>query len=144
MQRKPVDGGSMSRAARFRSHPRQLAVFLWGLRWRYWPGLLTSCCLPTHNQDLPDYNQLASYDPADGDGFDGRVLAEYAAEEAAVRAAFGDSKTVAAGVHRPLRIKISTSTRACFTGIARAIRSNIVNYGQENRWSVARPSRNGW
>jgi penicillin-binding protein 1A len=86
-----------------------------------------------YNNDLPDYRQLADYDPPTVTRLyaaDGRLLAEYASEKRVfvplsaipkrVRQAFISAEDKNFYEHRGID----------FTGIARAIRDNIVHYGK--------------
>jgi len=97
-------------------------------------GVVAGVVLFNHyNKDLPDYHQLAQYDPPTVTRLyaaDGRVLAEYAAEKRVF-------VPLSAIPKRLIQAFISAEDKnfyehkgVDFTGIARAIRDNIIHYGR--------------
>jgi penicillin-binding protein 1A len=86
-----------------------------------------------YSKDLPDYHQLASYDPPTVTRLyaaDGRVLAEYAAEKRLFVPLSAIPKRVQQAFISAEDKNFYEHKGVDFTGIARAIRDNVVNYGQ--------------
>lgn len=96
-------------------------------------GILGVVMFSYYNQDLPDYNQLASYDPATVTRLyaaDGRVLAEYAAEKRLFVPLSAIPRRVQQAFISAEDKNFYEHKGVDFTGVARAIRDNIINYGQ--------------
>jgi penicillin-binding protein 1A len=86
-----------------------------------------------YNKDLPDYHQLANYDPPTVTRLyaaDGRVLAEYAAEKRLFVPLSAIPKRVQQAFISAEDKNFYEHKGVDFTGIARALRDNIINYGQ--------------
>jgi penicillin-binding protein 1A len=122
----------MSKAARF-----VLTIGSWlfslGITLVILAGIVGFLLFSHYDQDLPDYNQLASYDPATVTRLyaaDGRVLAEYAAEKRLFVPLTAIPKRVQQAFISAEDKNFYEHKGIDFTGIARAIRNNIINYGQ--------------
>ena len=86
-----------------------------------------------YSKDLPDYSQLAKYDPATITRLyagDGKLLAEYASEKRVFVPLEAIPKQVINAFLSAEDKNFYEHTGVDFTGLARAIRNNIVNYGQ--------------
>jgi penicillin-binding protein 1A len=97
-------------------------------------GILGVVMFSYYNQDLPDYNQLASYDPPTVTRLyaaDGRVLAEYAAEKRLFVPLSAIPKRVQQAFISAEDKNFYEHKGVDFTGVARAIRDNIINYGKD-------------
>jgi len=108
-------------------------MFSLGLTLAIIGGVLGVVLFQHYSKDLPDYSQLAKYDPPTVTRLyaaDGKLLAEYATE----KRVFVPLKAVP---KRVIQAFLSAEDKNFyehkgidFTGIARAIRDNVVNYGQ--------------
>lgn len=86
-----------------------------------------------YGKDLPDYSQLEKYDPATLTRLyaaDGKLLAEYATEKRVFVPLPAIPKLVINAFLSAEDKNFYTHTGIDFTGLARAIRNNIINYGQ--------------
>jgi len=86
-----------------------------------------------YDKDLPDYSQLEKYDPATITRLyagDGKLLAEYAAEKRIFVPLPAIPKQVINAFLSAEDKNFYEHTGVDFTGLARAIRNNVVNYGQ--------------
>ena len=86
-----------------------------------------------YSEDLPDYTQLAEYDPPTVTRLyaaDGRVLAEYAAEKRLFVPLRAIPKRLAQAFISAEDKNFYEHKGIDITGIARAVRDNIVNYGR--------------
>ena len=86
-----------------------------------------------YDKDLPDYKQLESYDPATLTRLytaDGKLLAEYATEKRIFVPLSAIPKQVRNGFLAAEDKNFYGHKGIDVTGLARAIRSNIINYGQ--------------
>lgn len=84
-------------------------------------------------EDLPDYSQLAKYDPATLTRLyagNGKLLAEYATEKRVFVPLSAIPKSVINGFLSAEDKNFYEHTGIDYTGLARAIRNNVVNYGQ--------------
>lgn len=86
-----------------------------------------------YDKDLPDYSQLEKYDPATITRLyagDGKLLAEYASEKRIFVPLSAIPKQVIYAFLSAEDKNFYEHTGVDFTGLARAIRNNVVNYGQ--------------
>ncbi len=84
-------------------------------------------------KDLPDYSQLEKYDPATLTRLyaaDGKLLAEYATEKRVFVPLSAIPKSVINAFLAAEDKNFYKHTGIDFTGLARAVRDNVVNYGQ--------------
>ncbi len=97
-------------------------------------GAIVAVMLFEHfSQDLPDYTQLASYEPPNVTRLyaaDGKLLAEYATEKRVFVPLKAVPKRVIHAFISAEDKNFYKHTGVDITGIARAVRDNIVNYGQ--------------
>ncbi len=97
-------------------------------------GGLVGFILFTHySQDLPDYSQLEKYDPATVTRLyaaDGKLLAEYSTEKRVFVPLSAIPKSVINAFISAEDKNFYTHTGIDFSGLARAIRNNVINYGQ--------------
>jgi penicillin-binding protein 1A len=97
-------------------------------------GALAAVLLFEHfSQDLPDYSQLAKYEPPNITRLyaaDGKLLAEYATEKRVFVPLKAIPKRVTYAFIAAEDKNFYKHTGVDITGIARAVRDNIVNYGQ--------------
>ncbi len=86
-----------------------------------------------YNKDLPDYSQLAKYDPATLTRLyaaNGKLLAEYATEKRVFVPLPAIPKLVRNAFLSAEDKNFYEHTGIDYTGLVRAVRNNIVNYGQ--------------
>ncbi len=95
--------------------------------------LLAVAVFHSYNKGLPDFSELASYDPPTVTRLyaaDGKMMAEYATEKRIFVPLKAIPKRV---IHAFLSAEdknFYTHTGVDITGVIRAIRNNVVNYGQ--------------
>ena len=85
-----------------------------------------------YSKDLPDYSQLAKYDPATLTRLyagDGRLLAEYATEKRVFVPLTAIPKRVRSAFLAAEDKNFYEHEGIDFTGLVRAVRDNIINYG---------------
>ncbi len=86
-----------------------------------------------YSKDLPDYSQLAKYEPPNVTRLyaaDGRLLTEYATEKRVFVPLKAVPKLVINAFLAAEDKNFYTHTGIDFTGLARAVRDNIINYGK--------------
>lgn len=97
-------------------------------------GAIAAVLLFEHfSQDLPDYTQLARYEPPNVTRLyaaDGKLLAEYATEKRVFVPLKAVPKRVIHAFIAAEDKNFYKHTGVDITGIARAVRDNVVNYGQ--------------
>ncbi len=97
-------------------------------------GVVAAVVMFNHySKDLPDYSQLAKYEPPNVTRLyaaDGRLLAEYATEKRVFVPLKAVPKIVSNAFLAAEDKNFYTHTGIDFTGLARAVRDNIVNYGK--------------
>lgn len=87
-----------------------------------------------YSKDLPDYSQLAKYDPATLTRLyaaDGKMLAEYATEKRIFVPLSAIPKTVINAFLSAEDKNFYNHAGIDFTGLARAIRDNVLKYGSD-------------
>lgn len=95
--------------------------------------LLALAVFHSFNKDLPDYSELAKYDPPTVTRLyasDGKLLAEYATEKRLFVPLKAIPKPLIEAFLSAEDKNFYSHTGIDITGIARAMRDNIVNYGQ--------------
>lgn len=96
-------------------------------------GIAATALFSHYSKDLPDYSQLSVYDPPNITRLysgDGKLLAEYATEKRVFVPLTAIPKKVIQGFLSAEDKNFYAHGGVDLTGIARAIRNNIVNYGQ--------------
>ena len=96
-------------------------------------GLAALLLFEHFSSDLPDYSQLAKYDPPTVTRLyaaDGKLLAEYATEKRVFVPLKAIPRRVSQAFLAAEDKNFYQHTGIDFTGVARAIRDNIINYGQ--------------
>lgn len=96
-------------------------------------GLLVALSVyHSFNKDLPDYSEMAKYDPPTATRLyaaDGKLLAEYATEKRVFVPLSAIPKQVRNAFLSAEDKNFYTHSGVDISGIARAIRNNIINYG---------------
>lgn len=96
-------------------------------------GVVAVMLFNHYSKDLPDYSQLEKYDPATVTRLyaaDGKLLAEYATEKRVFVPLKAIPKRVIDAFLSAEDKNFYGHTGIDVTGIARAVRDNVVNYGQ--------------
>lgn len=95
--------------------------------------LLAIAVFQSYNKGLPDFSDLASYDPPTVTRLyaaDGKLMAEYATEKRIFVPLKAMPKRVVDAFLSAEDKNFYSHTGVDITGIARAIRNNVINYGQ--------------
>lgn len=95
--------------------------------------LLGFAVFHSYNKDLPDYRELAIYDPPTVTRLyaaDGKMMAEYATEKRSFVPLVAIPKRVINAFLSAEDKNFYSHTGVDVTGIMRAVRNNLVNYGQ--------------